>query len=283
MPYTTLISVNELADHLDDPDWAIIDCRFSLADPERGRRDYFMAHIPGSIYAHLDEDLCSPVSKGITGRHPLPSKDEITQTLSKWGIDSDVQLIAYDDAGGAMAAARLWWILHWLGHESKAVLDGGWQAWLGEEKPTHSGFERRNPRNFIPHMKPHLLVDSETIFASISEPEILVFDSRTVDRYRGENETIDPVAGHIPGAISVPYPDNLDAEGRFLSGEALHARFQSLLGGVPVENAIYYCGSGVTAAHNLLALAHAGLGDGRLYAGSWSEWITNLSRPVEKG
>src|SRR4030067_2937552 len=224
MPYTTLISITELAEHLNDPDWAIIDCRFSLADPERGRRDYFSAHIPGGLYAHLDEDLCSPVIKGVTGRHPLPSITGITQTLSNWGIDSDVQVIAYDESGGAMAAARLWWILHWLGHESKAVLDGGWQAWLGEEKPTHSGFERRNPRNFIPHMKPHLLVDSETIFASISEPEILVFDSRTVERYRGENETIDPVAGHIPGAKSAPYTEVLDEKEKFLSAEKLRGR-----------------------------------------------------------
>ena len=171
MPYTTLISITELAEHLNDPDWAIIDCRFSLADPERGRRDYFSAHIPGGLYAHLDEDLCSPVIKGVTGRHPLPSITGITQTLSNWGIDSDVQVIAYDESGGAMAAARLWWILHWLGHESKAVLDSGWQAWLNKEKPIHSGIERRTPRNFIPQMKPNLFVDSAIILERISEPD----------------------------------------------------------------------------------------------------------------
>lgn len=281
MPYTTLISVTELSEHLNDPDWVIIDCRFSLADPEQGRRDYISAHIPGSLYAHLDEDLSSPVIKGITGRHPLPSIERITQTLSNWGIDSRVQLIAYDDAGGSMAAARLWWILNWLGHESAAVLNGGWQAWLKDEMATNSGIECRTPRNFVPQEKSHLLVDAETILARIYEPEPLLFDSRSSHRYRGEDENLDPVAGHIPGAISAPYSENLDTEGRFLPREALRARFNSLLNGAPAETAIFYCGSGVTAAHNLLALAHAGLGYGRLYAGSWSEWITDPSRPVE--
>jgi thiosulfate/3-mercaptopyruvate sulfurtransferase len=283
MKSTTLITPSELLPHLDDPDWAVVDCRFSLAEPERGRRDYRLAHIPGALYAHLDEDLCSQVISGETGRHPLPHVSDIAGTLSEWGVDSSVQVVAYDDAGGAMAAARLWWLLRWLGHPAAAVLDGGWQRWRKEGLPLRRGEERRPRRTFMPELQPALLFQTAEIERLVHNPQFRILDVRSAERYRGENETIDPVAGHIPGAISAPYPENLDAEGNFLLPERLRARYQALLDGVPGENAIFYCGSGVTAAQALLAVSYAGLGEAVLYAGSWSEWITDPNRPIEIG
>ncbi len=279
MPYTTLISTAELAEHLDDPAWAIIDCRFSLADTGRGRRDYQAAHIPGALYAHLDEDLSSPVIAGQTGRHPLPDIDAFAQTLAGWGIDDGVQVVMYDDSTGGIAA-RLWWMLRWLGHDAAAVLDGGWLHWSNAGLPARGGPESRPERAFEARSRANLVVDTAAVAVMIREQPTRLFDSRTADRYRGENETIDPVAGHIPGAICAPYPDNVGPDGLFLPKETLKARFETLLGGTPAGQAAFYCGSGVTAAHNLLAMVHAGLGDARLYAGSWSEWIVDPSRPV---
>jgi thiosulfate/3-mercaptopyruvate sulfurtransferase len=281
--FRTLISPEELLEHLDNPNWAIFDCRFSLAEPEKGANDYHEAHIPGAIYANLDEDLCGPVIPGKTGRHPLPSIQEFVQTLSQWGIDSRVQVIAYDDVGGALAAARLWWMLRWLGHKAAAVLDGGWVLWNQRGFPVRDGAERRPARMFssLPH--PDLLANTEDVDKMRQDAGSLVLDSRAADRYRGENETIDPIAGHIPGAKSVPYPENFDEEGKFLPREQLRARFKDLFNGLPAENTAFYCGSGVTAALNVLAVTHAGLGDAKLYSGSWSKWITDPSRPVETG
>jgi thiosulfate/3-mercaptopyruvate sulfurtransferase len=282
MSYTTLISPAELSQHLAEPDWVVVDCRFALADTEYGRRAYQEAHIPGAIYAHLDEDLSGLMIRGQTSRHPLPTGDTFARTLSNWGIDGDVQVVAYDDAGGAIAA-RLWWMLRWLGHPAVAVLDGGWPRWQSEDRPVRKGPETQSARHFIPQVQPHLLAEADEVFKISTDPTYHLFDSRSADRYRGENETLDPVAGHIPGAVSAPFAGNLDAGGRFLSVEDLKTRFQILLADIPAEQTIFYCGSGVTAAHNLLALAHAGFGDGRLYAGSWSEWITDPDRPVETG
>ena len=282
MVYTTLISSAELNQHLGQPDWAVVDCRFSLADPARGRLAYEQAHIPGAIYAHLDEDLSGPIIPGQTGRHPLPAVDFVAQTLSRWGIDANVQVVAYDDSSGSIAA-RLWWLLRWLGHEAVAVLDGGWPRWQSEGYPVRSGVESRAGRIFTPQPQPHLLASAAEVLAVRNDPAYRLLDARSADRFRGENETLDPVAGHIPGAVSAPFADNLAPDGRFRSPEELQTRFQSLLGDVPPEQTIVYCGSGVTAAHNLLALVHAGRRDARLYAGSWSEWITNPNNPVETG
>jgi thiosulfate/3-mercaptopyruvate sulfurtransferase len=279
MPYTTLISTAELAHHLDDPDWVVVDCRFSLDATERGRRDYLAAHVPGAIYAHLAEDLSSPVIAGMTGRHPLPDPDSFARTLGEWGIGDGVQVVAYDDSTGGIAA-RLWWMLRWLGHETVAVLDGGWLHWSNAGLPVRGGVENRPEAVFEPRPRDHMLVDTATVEAMSREQTKRLFDSRTADRYRGENETIDPVAGHIPGAICAPYPENVGPDGLFLPKEALKSRFEALLAGTPVEQTAFYCGSGVTAAQNLLAIAHAGLGDARLYAGSWSEWIVDPARPV---
>jgi len=283
MPYTTLLTPSELAHHLADPDWVVVDCRFSLNDTERGRRDYQQAHIPGAVYAHLNEDLSGPIIPGKSGRHPLPDRDVLAQTLSRWGISPGVQVVAYDDAGGSMAAVRLWWLLRWLGYDAVAVLDGGWPRWQRENRETRSGIEHRSARIFTPNPQSDLLVDASDVLAMLHDTEHPLFDSRSADRYRGENETIDPVAGHIPGARSAPYAENLDPDGLFLSPEALRARFQTLLGDVPADHVTFYCGSGVTAAHNVLAMSHAGLGTPRLYAGSWSEWITDPKRPIKTG
>lgn len=282
MPYTTLISVQELRNHIDDPDWAIIDCRFSLEDAERGRHAYLNAHIPGAVYAHLNEDLSGQIIPGRTGRHPLPPQEKFIQTLSKWGIGPDVQVVAYDDKGGSMAA-RLWWMLRWVGHDAVAVLNGGWPQWQKNNYPARSGTEIRKPEIFIPKIRNDLLFRADDVLDIVNNSNFRLLDSRSADRYRGENETIDPVAGHIPGAVSAPFSENLNPDGCFLSQEELRARFLKLLDDVPPERTVFYCGSGVTAAHNLLALAHAGLGDARLYAGSWSEWITDPERPVAKG
>ena len=280
--HTTVIAPAALHARLNDPAWAVVDCRFSLADTQRGRRAYAEAHIPGAVYAHLDEDLSGPIRPGITGRHPLPGVGAFAQTLSYWGIDAGVQVVAYDDFGGGIAA-RLWWMLRWMGHDAVAVLDGGFPAWQRLGLPTRPGDETRPPRRFVPHPRPAWIAEVDTVDARRSDPAYRLVDARAAVRYRGEQEPIDPVAGHIPGAVSAPFAENLDADGCFLPPEALRARFEALLAGVPPERAICYCGSGVTAAHNLLALTHAGLGNALLYPGSWSHWITDQERAVAVG
>lgn len=283
MIYTTLISIPELIPEIGDPNWVIIDCRFSLTDPDLGRKNYLEAHIPGAIYAHLDEDLCSPVIEGVTGRHPLPSVDTFGEKLGDWGINSSVKVVAYDDVGGSMAAARLWWLMHWLGHYTVAVLDGGWQAWLDTGGQTRSEEESRPSSMFLPRVKQGRLIDTSEIVDRLEDSNLLLIDSRAEERYRGEVEPIDPIAGHIPGALLSPHQNTLDEEGKFLSKEALRDQFQPLVGKVSAKDTVFYCGSGVTAAQNVLAFSYAGLGDARLYAGSWSEWITDPQRPIATG
>ena len=282
MPFTTLIDPKDLRPHLDAPEWAVIDCRFSLADTGAGRLAYRAAHVPGAVYAHLDEDLSGKIVPGVTGRHPLPDVETFARRLGAWGIDEGVQVVAYDDMGGGIAG-RLWAMLRRLGHSAVAVLDGGWPRWKREGLPARTGEEHRPPRRFIPRPIPALHADAEDVARAANDPAWRVLDARAAERFRGETEPYDPVAGHIPGAISAPWAENLDAEGRFLPPEVLRARFEALLGGVPAERVICYCGSGVTANHNRLAMAHAGLGLPRLYPGSWSEWITDPARPVATG
>jgi thiosulfate/3-mercaptopyruvate sulfurtransferase len=282
MSFTTTITVAELAKHLDDPDWVIVDSRFKLSNPDQGRMDYESAHIPGAVYAHMDEDLSGPIIKGVTGRHPLPSVEKVSQVFSRFGIDSGVQVVAYDDLGGALAAGRVWWLLRWLGHEPVALLDGGWQMWLKSGLPVRGGNDTRNPRIYIPHPRNDLIVSSADVEAMRNDPHYRVLDARSADRFRGENETIDLVSGHIPGAISAPYARNLNLDGTFRSSEKLAARYKRLLGGVPFDHVVCYCGSGVTATHDILAMMKAGMGEACLYTGSYSEWITDMHRPVEK-
>lgn len=283
MTYRTIISVEDLARHLDDPQWVVVDCRFSLADTERGRRDYLQAHIPGSLYAHLDQDLSGPVIKGQTGRHPLPPVEEAARVFSALAIGPAVQVVAYDDAGGALAAVRLWWMLRWLGHEDVAVLDGGWQRWQAAGLALRAGLESNAWREFTPQPRPQMVVTTLEISQLLGDPTACIVDARTADRFRGENEIIDPVAGHIPGARNLPYPQNLTAEGFFRKPEELRQMYLDFLGNNPPEQVVFYCGSGVTSIHNILAMLHAGLEEPRLYAGSWSEWITDPGHPVALG
>lgn len=282
--YTTLISGHDLASNISNPDWVIVDVRFTLGEIQRGWQDYQRCHIPGAVYAHLEKDLCASPEPGVTGRHPLPSIEFLVSKFSEWGIDSSVQVVAYDDwpGIGLSTAPRLWWMLKWLGHASVAVLDGGWTHWQTLGLPVEMGEAPRAARRFAASVRSELLVSSKEVEKLRLNPRYRIFDSRSADRYRGENETIDPVAGHIPGAISAPYLENIRSSGLFLADHELQARFSKLLRGVPAKDAVFYCGSGVTAANNLLALAHAGLGEGRLYPGSWSEWITNPNRPTAK-
>jgi thiosulfate/3-mercaptopyruvate sulfurtransferase len=282
MTFNTIISVKELANHTNDPDWVIVDSRFKLAHSDQGKIDYKSSHIPGAVYAHLDNDLSGPIIKGVTGRHPLPSVDKASDVFSRLGIDAKVQVVAYDDLGGALAAVRVWWLLRWLGHESVSVLDGGWQQWVNKNFAVKSGNETRPVRRFIPHPRNELIVSAEEVDTIRQDPRYRLLDARAADRFRGENETIDPIAGHIPGAVSVPYSGNLNPDGTFRPKERLAARYMRILGNVPINNVICYCGSGVTAAHDILAIMVAGLGEAHLYAGSYSEWITDPKRPVEK-
>jgi thiosulfate/3-mercaptopyruvate sulfurtransferase len=279
MPYTTIISSADLHAHLDDSNWAIVDARFSLNEPARGRHDYQVAHIPGAIYAHLDDDLSGPIVPGVTGRHPLPDPETFAENLSTWGIADGVQVVVYDDIGGGIAA-RLWWMLRWLGHDAVAVLDGGFPIWQAAGYPTRSGEESRPRRMFTPRPHPEMVAEVEEVEMLRTDAACRLLDARAGARYRGALEPIDPVAGHIPGAVSVPYGGNLDDDQRFLSPEQLRERFATVLDDVPPEKTVVYCGSGVTAAHDILAMTHAGLAGVRLYPGSWSHWITDAQRPV---
>lgn len=281
MVFTTLIPRGELVRHLNDPDWAIVDCRFSLDRPERGRGDYFEGHIPGAVYAHLEEDLSGRVIPGKTGRHPLPPVQDIAAKLSGWGIADGVQVVAYDDAGGSIAS-RMWWILRWMGHNAVAVLDGGWTAWQNAGFPSQGGHETRVARTFQPRVRTEFIATVEEVGRATARGAKLL-DARAPARFRGDAEPIDSVAGHIPGAVCASFSENLDEEGRFRPPEALRARFEALLSGALPSQAIAYCGSGVTATHNLLAMEHAGLPGARLYPGSWSEWITDPTRKIATG
>lgn len=282
MTYTTLLSTAELAAHLDDPHWVIIDARFNLREPEQGRQAYLAGHVPGALYADLNQDLSSRPIPGQTGRHPLPDVAAFAATLSRWGIDHGVQVVVYDDASG-FYAGRLWWMLQWMGHDAVAVLNGGWTQWQKVARPIRAGAEQRTPRPFVTHLRPELMVDAATIQARLGHADLAMFDARTADRYRGENETLDPVGGHIPGAHSAPYTGNLDADGLMLPPERLRARFAALLGNTPVEEAIFYCGSGVSVMSDVIAVRHAGLGMPKVYIGSWSDWVSDPARPIAVG
>lgn len=276
--YSTVIDVPTLAAHLDDPDWVIVDCRFDLFDPGAGERRYREAHIPGALYAHLDRDLSAAIDPtGRGGRHPMPAPIDMARVFSRLGIDNRCQVIAYDDQSGHYAA-RLWWMLRYLSHDAVAVLDGGWPAWLDAGLPVAAGRRDAPPsRAFSGAPRDGWLVSLDEIDAAP-----LLVDARQPERYRGEVEPLDPVPGRIPGAANRPYAANWDDGGRWRPQEALLADFLDLLGDTPPEQAVFYCGSGVSACVNLLAQARAGLPPGRLYAGSYSEW-SRLGRPVEQG
>jgi thiosulfate/3-mercaptopyruvate sulfurtransferase len=281
MAFTTLISTAALALHLDDPAFVIVDCRYKLDDANWGERDHGAAHIPGAVYADLGRDLAGP-RNGTNGRHPLPDPHTLAQTFGRLGISSGVQVVAYDQANG-MYASRLWWLLRWLGHDTVAVLDGGFAKWKAEARPTNNGAEHREPREFVAAPRTDMSVDAGQVAARVGTSEWLLVDARAPERYRGETEPIDKTPGHIPGAVNHFFQNNLDDHGLFHTPEQLRAGMTASLGEASAERVVCYCGSGVTACHNLLALEHAGLKGAKLYAGSWSEWSADPSRPVEKG
>ncbi len=280
-PYTTLIDPSALEAMLGHPDLVCVDCRFSLAEPQQGRRQYDESHIPGAVYAHLDEDLSGP-GDAVAGRHPLPDPDRAGRTFGGWGIGAQTQVVAYDDMSGAIAA-RLWWLLQWLGHERVAVLNGGWQRWQAERRPESKDKPRPSPRTFHPQARPDWLIDVDELKGLHGRRDAIVVDSRTPERYRGEREPIDPVAGHIPGAVNAPHTAVVDAHGNWLRPDRLRGHFEAILRGRPARQAVCYCGSGVTACRNILAMQYAGLGHARLYAPSWSGWIADPSNPVGIG
>lgn len=277
--HRTLISSDIVSAHLSNPDWVIIDCRSSLADLDYGRRVYAESHLPGALYANLEKDLSGPVVPGSTGRHPLPDITALAAKLSDWGIAAGVQVVVYDDRSGGIAA-RLWWLLRWLGHEAVAVLDGGWQEWIKRELPTTAEVPVPVPRHFEPQLHPEMLVDVEQVDAIRTDEHFKLVDSREQIRYEGKHEPIDPVAGHIPGAVNLPFANHVGPDGRIASAEATRNQWMNVLGATPPEQAVVYCGSGVTACFNLLTMAHAGLDGAKLYPGSWSEWIADPARPV---
>ena len=281
--FDTLIETEALAAHLADPDWLVCDCRSSITDPEAGPRLYAEGHIPGARHLHLERELSGPVTPE-TGRHPLPEPKRLAQLFAQAGIDMGVQVVAYDDAGGPYAA-RLWWLLRWLGHTRVAVLNGGWQQWTKEGRPVDKGPARTKPRHF-PYAgtaERAYVETAEILELARGRKHELLVDARGPARFKGEEETVDPVAGHVPGAVNLPYAGNVAEDGRFRSPAALRQRFEQVLGGFRPDQAIMMCGSGVTACHNLLAMELAGLKGARLYAGSWSEWIRDPIRPVARG
>jgi thiosulfate/3-mercaptopyruvate sulfurtransferase len=277
--FTTLVSPAELAAHAGDPRWIVFDCRHDLADSEAGRRAYGTAHIPGARFVHLDEDL-SARKTGRNGRHPLPDAQAFCAHMAALGLSNGMQAVAYDAQGGIFAA-RLWWMLRWVGHDAVAVLDGGLAAWEKSGQPVTAATPAPAQGTFTGMPRP-LAVDAAYVAAHLDDGAMRLIDARAPDRFRGENETLDPVGGHIPGAVNRFFKDNLDADGRFKPAAALRAEFGNLLGAAKPAQAVQQCGSGVTACHNLLAMEIAGLQGSRLYAGSWSEWCSDPVRPVAR-
>lgn len=273
-----LISAAELAENLADPDWRIIDCRFDLKQPDAGETAYREGHIPGALYAHLDRDLSGPVTPA-SGRHPLPDPQTLCATLSRWGIDSETQVICYDAQANAYAG-RLWWLLRWLGHERVAVLDGGLKAWEEGNFAFDTDIPQIAPSTFRGHAHNELLITTDALAAQLDAQTYRIIDVRTAERFAGEKEPIDSVAGHIPGALNLPYQSNLDVGECYLPPEALKKMYRRTLGDVSPEQCVVMCGSGVTACQTLIALELAGLSGAKLYAGSWSEWIRDARRPV---
>lgn len=279
--YSTLIDVSQLGALLGRPEVVILDCRFELAAEAAGAAAYALGHIPGAQYAHLDRDLSGPVGP-TTGRHPLPDPERLAITFGRWGINANVQVVTYDAGPGAYAA-RAWWLLRWLGHEAVAVLNGGYAAWQAAGLAEETHVRRRDPRLYVPQLQADRSVTTAEVVKLRTESAIQLIDARGADRFAGQNETIDPVGGHVPGARNRPFTGNLAPDGRFLPVTALREQWEAVLAGRPATELVSMCGSGVTACHNLLALEHAGITGARLYAGSWSEWVRDRSRPVATG
>jgi len=280
MPYTTLVSTDILAANLDNPDWRIFDCRFSLADVTAGHKSYRKGHIPGARYADLNQDLSSPV-QSYTGRHPLPDFNVLGTKLGDWGVNNRSQIVVYDDAGGAFAG-RMWWLLRTMGHTQVAVLDGGFTRWQKQDFPVTTVLPNITAGQFRVYLDNKQWLDADQVANGLATRKFTLIDARTPERFHGRQEPIDPVAGHVPKARNRPLHTNLDKSGLFLPADQLRQQFSALVAPYPTEQVVHMCGSGVTACHNLLAMEIAGLTGSKLYAGSWSDWITNRNRAVAR-
>lgn len=283
MPLAQLISTEQLQQRLGQENLLILDCRFALEDPAYGRRSYLDGHIPGAHFLDLEQDLSAPVIKGVTGRHPLPDPSALVERLRACGLRGDSQVVLYDDGPGAFAA-RAWWLLLWLGkRDGLYLLDGGLKAWRAANLEMDTQPPGNAPGDFSAKPDSSMLLSAEQLLLRLGSSDLTLLDARAQPRFRGEVEPLDPVAGHIPGAQCAVFTDNLDTDGRFLPREVLRERFDTLRGARPAEQLVAYCGSGVTACHNLFAMSLAGYPLAPLYAGSWSEWITDPARPVATG
>lgn len=279
--HRALVSTDELFAHLTDPAWAVVDCRFDLSDEALGAAEYGRGHVPGAVYANLAHDLSAPKSAG-GGRHPLPSHDAMAATFSAWGIGPGVQVVCYDQNSGAFAA-RLWWMLRYMGHDAVAVLNGGFAKWMREGKAQRASGESRTAAAFVAAPRESMRRALGEVVALTAEPSARLVDARAPDRFEGRSEPIDRVAGHIPGARNHHFRDNLAPDQTMLPAAQLRSQFLASLGGTPPQRTTMYCGSGVTACHNLLAMEHAGLPGASLFVGSWSEWSADPSRAIEQG
>ena len=277
----TLVSLKQLHELIQADDCTVVDCRFDLSRPERGRAQWLAGHIPGAFYAHLDDDLAAPI-EAHTGRHPLPLTDDFAQYLASIAWTNGKLLVAYDDGSNAISS-RLWWLMRYFGQPA-ALLDGGLAAWKEAGFPMEAG-ETGVEAAPVEHLVPdeRMIVSADSILDGLDSPKMVVLDARAQERFSGEVENLDSEAGHIPGALNRPFGDNLDAKGRFLEPEILKAQFEVALGGFAIDSVVHSCGSGITACHNLFAMELAGLGATRLYPGSWSEWIRDPARPLETG
>jgi thiosulfate/3-mercaptopyruvate sulfurtransferase len=281
MAFETIISAQTLVNYLDHPDWVIIDCRFDLDNPETCRLGYNERHLPNAQYAHLLEDLCAKPIDGVTSRHPFPTIEAFSARLSAWGINEKVQVVVYDDQDGGFAV-RLWRMLGWLGHRAVALLDGGLNKWIELGYPIQTGSVSIPGRVFVPQVRPELIVDSQTAVRLHNQPEFIFLDTRSSRSYTGAKDPTSPACGHIPRAKHLYYTENLGKDGLLLPIDELLSRYHQILSDRPAERVIAYCTSGVTASLNILVMQHLGLGEGRLYAGSWDEWVSDPARPVEK-
>jgi thiosulfate/3-mercaptopyruvate sulfurtransferase len=278
--HMTLISTDTLSTHLNDGSWLIADCRYNLKDEQWGQAQYFASHIPGAVFVNLAHDLAA-AKTGRNGRHPLPTTDEMAMTFGRLGIGDGTQVVAYDQDAGPYAS-RLWWMLRYVGHDAVAVLDGGFAKWLREARPVRHGSETRPQTRFTPRLRPNMRVSVEEAVASLGTPSVLLVDARSQERFEGQPDPLDNVQGHIPGARNRPYRENIAEDGTMRAPAELRADFERVLEGHAPEEAVMYCGSGVTACHNLLAMERAGLHGARLFAGSWSEWEADPTRPIER-
>jgi thiosulfate/3-mercaptopyruvate sulfurtransferase len=278
MSYSTIISEQQLNTIINNDNVRVFDCRFSLKDPQGGLKCYQSGHLPMAQFADMDTQLSSAMTE-TSGRHPLPDVDEFLAQLKAWGINKDTQVIAYDDISGAFAS-RLWWMMRWLGHEDVAVLNGGIQQWTKQGFALSQDEVEFAAGNFSGCANMDWLVDIEQVRADLDANKITLIDARAADRFTGKDKSIDPVPGHIPGASNLPFGGNLTNEGVFESADMINQRFAKIIQDQPLTNVVNMCGSGVTACHNLLAQAVAGMPPTKIYIGSWSQWIKDPSRPV---